>query len=226
VLGILSCGPEKQSTEGSQESVTGIVLVTSSIVSFQEKEVASIQQTTEQHPTERLQSISAPSLSSAPDRVHPMPCNLNAYVNDPDPTGLNIRAGPNSTYDILTTLPAISKVDGIMVHVIATYNRWMQIDHAESVEGLVLIDTPGWVYGPLLSVDLRAYAPGAKTKLYSKPDNSSTIISEIPGVVQMELWGCDKKGWIYSKWDGNAEESFWGWIEPADQCASPVTNCS
>lgn len=43
-------------------------------------------------------------------------CDVDAYVIDPDPNGVNVRSGPGSSYKIIGNLPK-QDVEGIGVHI-------------------------------------------------------------------------------------------------------------
>jgi hypothetical protein len=92
-------------------------------------------------------------------------CAFDAYSNDPDPNGLNVRANPNAQSPVLGRLPdAESPVAGGPVaaefHVIGTRNGWFLIEGAHYRYGYRTRKAQpysgrGWVSGTLITTGVR-----------------------------------------------------------------------
>ena len=61
-------------------------------------------------------------------------CDVEAYVVDADPKGLNVRDAPGAGGKVVGVIPKDG--DGTIVHLTASSpNGWVQIDRAENIEG-------------------------------------------------------------------------------------------
>jgi uncharacterized protein YraI len=152
-----------------------------------------------------------------------VPCNVEAYVNDPDPRGLNVRSGPGNTYGVVGNLPN-QNVEGVVVHVNGSKGEWLRIDRATEVGGdedRVLFAGEGWVYGPLLGVDGVGWLEGG-TPLYREPEKRGRVVTKIPadGEGPTTIRGC-RGGWVYVE-----HRKLKGWAAPGTLCSNPLTNCS
>ncbi len=157
---------------------------------------------------------------SASDPSGPMRvCEASAYVIDPDPQGLNVRATPR-TGKVIGNLPKAKAQDGTIVHLIAENGDggWLQIDKAQTTEDKVVLDKRGWVSGNMLAVSTRGYETKG-VKLYEGGEASS-VLATIPPETVVKVVGCDGSR-LQVK-----HKNVVGWLNAEDQCASPVTNCN
>ena len=53
-------------------------------------------------------------------------CDVEAYVNHPDPRGTNVRSGPGSSYKVIGILPD-QQAEGITVHITGTKGERIRI---------------------------------------------------------------------------------------------------
>lgn len=144
-------------------------------------------------------------------------CNVDAYVVDPDPKGLNVRDTPGVGGKVVATIPL--DTDGTVVHIIASDpNGWVQIDRAETIDGTVVFDRKGWVSGNMLGIETRGYGTRG-VKLYARARTRKTQ-GTIPSEVEVKVAGCEGD-WMRVKY-----KSLSGWLDPAAQCPSPVTTCN
>ncbi len=74
----------------------------------------------------------ATKAGQSPDQVA---CDFGAFVNENDPKGLNVRAGPNAASKILGTFPSnividkeVAIVDRFAVNVLASKNGWFLVE--------------------------------------------------------------------------------------------------
>jgi uncharacterized protein YgiM (DUF1202 family) len=144
-------------------------------------------------------------------------CNVEAYVVDPDPKGLNVRETPGANGRVVAVIP--KDEDGTVVHLIASSpDGWVQIDRAETIGGTVVFDRKGWVSGNMLGTETRGYGTrGVKLRGDGK---AGKVVGTIPPETEVKVAGCS----------GNRVKvrykSLTGWLEREDQCPNPVTLCN
>ncbi|MET0650223.1 MAG: hypothetical protein ABW208_26750 [Pyrinomonadaceae bacterium] len=144
-------------------------------------------------------------------------CDLEAYVVDPDPKGLNVRDTPGVGGRVVGVIPLDG--DGTVVHLVASNpNGWVQIDRAETIGGAVVFDKKGWVSGNMLGTETRGY--GTKgVKLYAAARRGK-IAGTIPPETEVRVAGCEGQ-MMRVRYKALA-----GWLNRDDQCPSPVTLCN
>ncbi len=153
-----------------------------------------------------------------------VPCNVVAYMNDPDPRGTNVRSGPGSTFGVVGNLPS-QNVEGVVVNISGSKGDWLRIVRAVEVGGAeeerTLFAGEGWVYGPLLGVDGVGWLEGG-TPLYREPVKSGRVLIKIPadGGGPTTIRGC-KGRWMYIE-----HRKVKGWAAPGTLCSNPLTTCS
>ena len=153
----------------------------------------------------------------ASTRVNAAACDVEAYVVDPDPKGLNVRETPGAGGCVVAVIPLDE--DGTVVHIVASNpNGWVQIDRAETVMGAVVFDKKGWVSGNMLGLSTRGYGTrGVKLRGDGKAEK---VIGTIPSEAEVRVAGCaDDRIRVRYK-------NLVGWLDPEDQCPSPVTTCN
>lgn len=144
-------------------------------------------------------------------------CDLEAYVVDPDPKGLNVRDTPGVGGRVVGVIPLDG--DGTVVHLVGSNpNGWVQIDRAETIGGEVVFDRKGWVSGNMLGIETRGY--GTKgVKLYAAARRGK-VAGTIPPETEVRVAGCDGQMMRVR------HKTLNGWLEREDQCPSPVTTCN
>ena len=163
-----------------------------------------------------------PAAPAAPAAFDPVPaaqtCDLEAYVVDPDPKGLNVRDAPGASGRVVAVIPL--DADGTVVHLVASNpNGWVQLDRAETIMGTVVFDKKGWVSGNMLGIATRGY--GTKgVKLYPTAATKGRAVGMIPPEAEVKVAGCagDRMRVRY--------KSLNGWLDRESQCPNPVTNCN
>lgn len=147
----------------------------------------------------------------------PAACDVEAYVVDPDPKGLNVRDTPGVNGALVAVIPLDG--DGTVVHIVASSpNGWVQIDRAETIEGAVVFNRKGWVSGNMLGLATRGY-DGKGVKLFARP-RTRNAAGKIPSEAEVRVAGCE------GDWMRVRYKSANGWLQPEDQCPNPVTNCN
>ncbi len=144
-------------------------------------------------------------------------CDVEAYVIDRDPKGLNVRDAPGVQGRVVAVIPL--DVDGTVVRLLASSpNGWVQITHAETIGGAVVFDRKGWVSGNMLGTGTRGY--GTKgVKLYAAARKGGAV-GTIPSEDEARIAGCSGD-WVRVKY-----KNLTGWLQPEDQCPNPVTTCN
>ena len=145
-------------------------------------------------------------------------CDVEAYVVDPDPRGLNVRDTPSVGGRAVAVIPLDG--DGTVVHLVASNpNGWVQIDRAETIMGTVVFDKKGWVSGNMLGIATRGYGTRG-VKLYSTAAVKGKTVGMIPSEAEVKVAGCsgDRMRVRY--------KSLNGWLDRESQCPSPVTTCN
>jgi len=108
-----------------------------------------------------------------------VPCDVEAYVIDQDPNGLNVRPGPAKSYSVTGNLP--NKADsGVSVHITGSSGDWVQIDSAVEEgtdEEHTFFKGTGWVYAPLLGLTGTAQSKGGDL-LYLKHLRKAVSLNE------------------------------------------------
>src|SRR5215207_2699575 len=134
-------------------------------------------------------STSATVGGAAPtNAAPPAACDVEAYVVDPDPKGLNVRDTPGVGGKVVATIP--SDEEGTTVHIVASdANGWVQIDHAETIMGAVVFDKKGWVSGNMLGIATRGY-DGKGVRLYARP-RASKAAGKLPSEAEVKVAGCE-----------------------------------
>jgi uncharacterized protein YraI len=129
---------------------------------------------------------------------------MRAFVYDTDPAGTNVRSGPGTDYDIVTTLPS-----GALVTITGSVGEWMRIDGASILNETDSTELrfTGWVHGSRLTV--MVLAGYGQAPLYAEPDTASPVIAKITAQTDVRVAGC-REGWIKVRY-----REFVGWL-PAE----------
>lgn len=149
-------------------------------------------------------------------------CNafeLNAYLNDPDNSGTNIRQSPGGNI----VMKLVKDDQNIMFFFTITEaeNEWFKLKSPiEGMENEIEIPNgEAWIHGSVISVDTRNYA-GQKLTLLDKAENGKTI-----GVIKDVSYGLILKD-ICGDWAQVKYNDTIGWIEIKWLCGNPLTSCS
>jgi SH3-like domain-containing protein len=138
------------------------------------------------------------------------PCSIGAYVIDPDPHGLNVRAAPNAAARVLTRL---EKDD--WVEVTAMSGQWMRVRNATRVDSLYWRG-PGWVFAQKLGTGTNEMR---NVPLYREPRHGSAVVSRL-SPTQVTLLGCR------GDWARVQVANLTGWLDADSQCSNTLTTCS
>lgn len=159
-------------------------------------------------------SVKPPAAPSQVAAESPQPCQISAYVIDPDPKGVNIRSAPNSNAKIIGKLP---KVLSTIVDISGAQGNWVQITKADSA-GKIAFSGKGWVYASLLGTSTRGY--GSKgVEVYASASDRSSVIGKIPHSTNTTLLSCD------GFWAKVSYQQTQGWLQRSSQCPSDLTTC-
>ncbi len=166
----------------------------------------------------RASSVRGTSPAGSTQKASATPaCDVEAYVVDRDPKGLNVRDAPGAQGRVVAVIPLDE--DGTIVRMRASSpNGWVQIDRAETVGGTVVFDKKGWVSGNMLGTETRGY--GTKgVKLYAAARKGS-VVGTVPPETEVRVAGCSGD-WVRVRY-----KNLDGWLQPEDQCPNPVTLCN
>lgn len=152
-------------------------------------------------------------------------CSARVFVNDSDPAGLNVRAGPGGGHPVVATLRTSTWVE-----LTGSRGAWMRIARGIADEGegeeSVEFAGEGWVYGPLLAVDGANDGEGGGTPLRESPAADSRRLGQIladggSGTVL----GC-RGEWLLLEHRPATGAVVRGWTHRDSVCINPYTVCS
>ena len=121
----------------------------------------------------------------APAYSQPQPaqdgiCSFSGWSTDPDPRGLNVRAGPSATARILGTLPPPEPGEDVEVDFGATFDvveardGWFRIENArrwsQAGQGASTLPS-GWISGRYLGFQL------VTDKAFAEPNSGSPVVA-------------------------------------------------
>ena len=139
-------------------------------------------------------------------------CKLKAYVIDPDPRGLKVRAGPDPKSPAIAVIPL--DPDGTIVEIQGSDGLWLLIARAETVGMKKVFEGKGWVYGPMLGTETRT-----KATLYLQPGTRNQPVGTVDQEQEVVMQSC-QGDWAKVKF-----KNLLGWLGPAYNCPNPVTTC-
>jgi SH3-like domain-containing protein len=173
-------------------------------------------------------------------------CEMNAYIADEDPKGVDVRGGPSNQSRIVHVI----KPGDTMVRIAAERNGWFRIREVSPIEGKDRKLT-GWLPGSRLAAGLMVMQGGkADERLLEEPsDRSKTLLllrwdpgqdqskqelsAELPwgkrevidykrikGAADAKLLACENG---YAKVRVHKYE---GWLKTNRLCGSPVKTCN
>jgi SH3-like domain-containing protein len=142
-------------------------------------------------------------------------CQIGAYVIDPDPRGLNVRAGPGTGFRVIAVLPGGSDTP-VEVEVTGASGNWLRIRNATAPDTL-LFRGPGWVYARMLGTGTSEHGP---VSLYREPRRGSAVVGRLDVGTGVTLLGC-RGGWARVQ-----VANLTGWLDPQSQCSLTLTTCS
>lgn len=157
-------------------------------------------------------------------------CGLEAWVNDDDPQGLNVRSGPGREFPVIATIPRHNGSPGehpsteTLAILTGATGRWVQIVRAQDHEAREVFRGRGWVFAPLLGVQVTAGVreltnENYPVEVYRRPDKKGGMIGRIPAQTDVRLQGCQGE-WVHIEHKGVK-----GWLPEESYCANPGSVC-
>jgi SH3-like domain-containing protein len=138
------------------------------------------------------------------------PCNIGAYVIDPDPHGLNVRAAPSANARVVRRLHRDD-----FVEVTGASGTWLRVRNAENEDSIFWRGT-GWAFAQKLGTSTN---DPRTVSLYREPRHGSAVVSRLDPT-QVTLLGCR------GEWAQVHVANLTGWLDAASQCANTLTTCS
>jgi hypothetical protein len=160
-------------------------------------------------------------------------CDVQAFTDDPDPSGTNVRSKPSIEGEVLATLPQsyLANGDAFSPELTLTdfQDGWFKVQQVRTGDydgdgSKLLFDGPGWISAKLISLELEGQT------LHQRPDMGSPTTfslmddSEEQASIQItEFHGCSGAFVEVSvqRADGLIGR---GWTD--DTCANQATTCS
>lgn len=137
-------------------------------------------------------------------------CRLAVFVNDPDPSGLNLRGAAGSESRIVATI-----VDGdAMLDVTGSSGKWLRIERVRGADGTVHFEGEAWVFGPLTGVRAKR-----TLRLLAAPRQTSPVVASMPAEQTGAVQECD------AMWVRVLHGKAGGWMAPGAHCGNSVTTC-
>lgn len=154
--------------------------------------------------------------------IYPQSCypsEIQAYLNDADKSGTNIRKSPNG--EIIKTLIKDDVNFEYMITLTTSQDGWFKIKNpiTGSENDINIPGGEGWIHGSVISVDTRNYQ-GEHLKLLDKPGDGETLVifeDQAAGLHLIEICG----NWVKVEYNKHK-----GWIESKWLCGNPLTTCS
>lgn len=154
--------------------------------------------------------------------IYPQSCypsEIEAYLNDADKSGTNIRNNPNG--EIIKTLIKDDVNFEYMLRLTTSQDGWFKIKNpiTGSENDIDIPGGEGWIHGSVISVDTRNYQ-GEHLKLLDKPEGGKILLifeDQVAGLHLIEICG----NWVKVEYNKHI-----GWIESKWLCGNPLTTCS
>lgn len=168
--------------------------------------------------TEASNNVAALNLSFASESFQTKSsCDIEAYLNDPDKSGTNIRSQPDKNSSVVKLV----KTENEMVaKITGSQNGWFEVSVVDEVgdDDRNLFKGRGWIHSSVLGIDV---AYGEKQWLYAQNSKKSrTLMRLMPDQTQVKLVAC-KGTWAQVK-----TGKLTGWMAREAQCSNPLTTCS
>lgn len=183
-----------------------------------------------------LFGLLAPALvlaSGQPSLAEATMCDFQAYSDDKDPAGTNVRAGPGTNYDIVGVLMPEAIDDSYTFtpgfDVIASDSGWFKIgdavagQYADEIERVVF-EGPGWVSAKLVKFEIEDWhlraGPTFDADVTLEMDPSTPW--SMDNIQVTDVHACAGR-FVEVTLSNLAGDSKRGWV--TDLCGSQVTTC-
>lgn len=174
-----------------------------------------------------------PEVPLAPVAVQPamdddddLDCNVEGFVVDPDPAGLNVRADASGRAQVVGKIAFVE--DGTILEIIGARNGWLQVRRARPIDGAPY-EVSGWVSGQMVETSVRCDddepGPDCTAALLTVPAEGEPEHRRLAVDSRVKIVGCRGR-WVQAQTTEPAREKrAQGWLSPATQCGNPVTTC-
>jgi len=130
------------------------------------------------------------SNARAKETLELIPCNAAVYLNDTDPKGTNLRAGPGSRHKVVSVI----KDTESRLEITGSVGNWLRVRKVTEGYGGVLFSGEGWIFGPLTSVRSRG-----KALLFQSASEISDSVGQMPDQEEASVQSCSG-GWVKVKY--------------------------
>ena len=162
-------------------------------------------------------------------------CSTGGWMNDSDPKGLNLRAGPSAKARIVAQLPHLSSSYGIEFGVIGFKDGWFLIENSvnpdyeqNAPKNQRIYAGRGWVAGTLIMSSI------ASPDLVSSPHNDAGVVLKLSGTLGDSSYGpdgvpirrilaCNQTWTLVEVEDPPTKTLHTGWVQRL--CSNQVTTC-
>lgn len=149
-------------------------------------------------------------------------CQVEVYVVDPDPAGLNVRAEPSAKAKIVGNVA--KDPDGTVLNVTSSRNGWLKVSQASPMNADEY-ELDGWVSGRMTQTSLRCTDPEPESEqcfvsLRAGPSLEEKEVGRVSLDSNVTVIGCEGE-WVRAQTSAGEQ----GWLEPNAQCPNPVTSC-
>ena len=127
-----------------------------------------------------LSAVGAPAFAEPAGSAQ---CAISGWSNDPDPAGLNVRAGPSKDAKVIGRIP-VAKTQGddsyaAEFDIVASRDGWLEIrnahfaDYGDAKGERVVLPGPGWVFADKVRFLIN------HASLYSAPSVEASVVARL-----------------------------------------------
>jgi hypothetical protein len=166
--------------------------------------------------------LSAGIFAQTPSEKSVTACDVAAFVADTS-SGVNIRQSSGTDKKILKTIPADS--GGTLVFINGSRGKWLRITSAVNTKKEKIFEGTGWVYAPLLAVNLIG-GEDDLVDFYEKPSTTPASDDSIrPAFNPFLMLGCSGDWIQLSVPVRGVETGEPGWFPRGSYCGTPWGDC-
>ena len=143
--------------------------------------------------------------------------DVQAYIIDEDPNGLNVRAGPSLKKDIISKIPYNSYGMLTQVDIADAKNGWLKIREWHDGAVRAQFDHDAWIYGRLVAVLIKI---DGDNNIYASDVHTARQEGKFVEGRQVKVLDCGKE-WLFVEGQSTYGKKVKGWLSPYGQAISP-----